>query len=259
MNKANGAVTMCRIGLVACSRAVALFAAALLFTKSDPALGASFSIDPLKVNLTEGRTSTVMRVQNNGTETLTLQLQPRRWEQDGTNDRLVSTRELVATPQIFRIKPGSTQLVRIALMRQPDPDDEIAYRLVFDEIVTPLASDFIGVQVAMRVTIPLFVSPQRPAKPGLQVSVKDSGNGKLAIIVDNRGNAHAHLKKFIVTKQDDKAIAPMEIESPAYLLSGVVREFQVSRPSWLSDPSEKILIKAIGVSGAVEFDGPALP
>ena len=144
-------------------------------------------------------------------------------------------------------------------MGQPDPDDETAYRLVFDEIVTPLASYFIGVQVVMRVTIPLFVSPQKPAKPGLKVSVKDSGNGKLAIIVDNRGNAHAHLKKFIVAKQGDEANAPMEIELPAYLLSGVVREFLVPRPSWLSDSSEKLLIKAIGVSGAVEFDGPALP
>lgn len=250
---------MCRAGLVACSRAVALFAAALLFAKADPAYAASFTIDPLKVILAEGRTSTVVRVQNTGMETLTLQLQPRRWQQEGANDRLASTRELVATPQIFRIKPGSTQLVRVALIGQPDPDDETAYRLIFDEIVTPLASDFVGVQVAMRVSIPLFVSPQRPAKPGLKVSVKDSGNDKLLIIVDNRGNAHAHLKKFIVAKQGDEANAPMEIESPAYLLPGVVREFLVSRPPWLRDPSEKILIKAIGLSGAVEFDGPALP
>lgn len=241
------------VGLAVVSRVVML--ATLLVAAPDPARAASFTIDPLKVVLSESQASTVIRVQNTGKDTLTLQLQPRRWRQEPRTERLEPTRELVVTPQIFRIKPGSTQLVRIAMLGKPDPERESAYRLVFDEIPAPPAADFIGVQVAMQITIPLFISPQNRTNAALRLSVRESGNSKLIIVAENQGNAHTHLKKFIVARHGDDTVAPVEIEMPAYLLPGVTREFQVPRPLWMLESSEKVSIKAIGVTGTVEFDG----
>lgn len=257
MKRANGKVTTSRAGLAALGRAVAIYAAALLFAGADPARAASFTIDPLKVSLEEGRTSTVMRVQNTGKDTLTLQIQARSWQQESQSDRLEPTRELVATPQIFRVKPGATQLVRVALLGKPDTDRETAFRLVFDEIPAPPAADFVGVQVAMRVTIPLFVSPLKTAKPALKVSVRPSGSDKMVIVAENQGNAHAHLKKFVMEGPGDGAKSPLDVEAPAYLLPGTAREFIVSRPS--RDSWGKMSIRAIGMTGAVEFDGLAQP
>lgn len=255
----NGNARMSRDGLAAFGRAVAFFAAALLLAGADSARAASFIIDPLKVSLNEAQASTVMRVQNTGKDTLTLQIQPRSWQQESKADRLEPTRELVATPQIFRIKPGATQLVRVALLGKADAQRETAYRLVFDEIPAPPAADFVGVQVAMRVTIPLFVSPKKTAKSGLRVSVKASDNDKLLIVAENQGNAHAHLKKLLFAREGDETAPPVEIETPAYLLAGTTREFIVTRPQGRLDSLEKLSIKAIGMTGAVEFDGLAQP
>jgi fimbrial chaperone protein len=263
MTGAYGINRMSRHGQVVISRVVACFAAAtLLFAASGLAQAASFTIDPLKVTLTEGHSSTVIRVQNTGGETLTLQIQPRRWQQAQQAqqaDRLEPTRELVATPQIFRVKPGATQLVRVALLGKPDADQETAYRLVFDEIPSPPAADFVGVQVATRVTMPLFVDAKNPAKSGLKVTLKESTGGKLAIIADNQGHAHAHLKKFIVARPGAPAEAPLEFDAPAYLLPGTVREFIVPLPQGSFGPLEKLSVRAIGMTGAVEFDGLAQP
>jgi fimbrial chaperone protein len=250
---ADGMAMMRCVGLAVVSRVVIL--ATLLVAAPVPSRAASFTIDPLKIVLSEGQASTVIRVQNTGKDTLTLQLQPRRWRQEARADRLEPTRELVATPQIFRIKPGSTQLVRIAMLGKPDPERESAYRLVFDEIPAPPASDFIGVQVAMQITIPLFISPLKKSTSEVKLAVMESGANKLLIVAENQGNAHAHLKKFIVARHGDDTVAPVEIEMPAYLLPGVTREFQVPRPLWMLESSEKVSIRAIGVTGTVEFDG----
>ncbi len=260
MTGACGISMMSRHGQAVIGRVVACLAAAtLLIAVANLAQAASFTIDPLKVTLDDGRSSTVIRVQNTGGDTLTLQLQPRRWHQAQQTDRLEPTRELVATPQIFRIKPGATQLVRVALLGKPDADQETAYRLVFDEIPSPPAADFVGVQVATRVTIPLFVQAQKSAKPGLKVRLKASANGKLAIVADNQGHAHAHLRKFIVARQGDHAEAPLEFEASAYLLPGTVREFLVPLPQESVGPLEKLSVRAISMTGAVEFDGLAQP
>ena len=256
---ASAMIILFRDGLAACLRGAAWFAASLLLAAGPAAHSASFTIDPLKVELGAGQSSAVMRVQNIGSDMLTLQLQAKRWVQDPNGDRLEATRELIATPQIFRIKPGSQQIVRIAMMGKVDPSRELSFRLVFDEIPAPVAADFNGVQVATRVTIPLFVRSNDTVSPRLGIAVKDNGGGKLGIVVSNGGNAHAHIRKFIVSARDDEQKSPLEIDAPAYLLPGSTREFAIPAPGGAAGWGQHLSIKAINVKGSVEFDGPASP
>lgn len=224
-----------------------------------PASAASFTIDPLKVELSAARSSAVMRLQNDSAETLTIQVQPKRWRQEGQADRLEVSRDVVATPPIFRVRPGASQFVRIALLAKPDPVTEIAYRLVFDEIPPPPAEDFVGVQVATRISIPLFVVPSAPARPVLKLSLKPASAGGMAIAVQNAGTVHAHIRRMIIESRSDPSLSPVRVDTPVYILPGSTREVALPVAERLPGSPDRISIKAFTPAGPVEFDGSIRP
>lgn len=239
--------------------AAAVLAAAFLLLAGSSARAASFTIDPLKVELSSSRNSAVMRLQNNSSSVLTIQIQPKRWRQERLGDRLDVSRELVATPQIFRIKPKASQLVRIALLGKPEAEMEAAYRLVFDEIPQPPTEDFVGVQVVTRVSIPLFVAPDAPAKSLLKLAIKTTEAGKVTVTLQNTGTAHAHIRRLTLESKDDPARGTAVVDTPLYLLPGAAREVSFAKSEGPIGPQEKLSIKAVTSTGVVELDGSPSP
>src|SRR5690606_41692519 len=68
-------------------------------------------------------------------------------------------REVLLAPPIFTIPPGETQTLRIGLRRSPDPNQQLSYRLLLHELPPPLPEGFQGLRMAMRMSLPVFVTP----------------------------------------------------------------------------------------------------
>ena len=83
-----------------CPEAVFRLILSLLFSAllcvAGVACAGSFSIDPVRIHLSEARPSAVMRVENRGDAAITVQLQAMSWSQSGNQDQLVISRELLA-------------------------------------------------------------------------------------------------------------------------------------------------------------------
>jgi P pilus assembly chaperone PapD len=136
-----------------------LFVFCLLTLGCNASVAGTFNISPLKITLSKNSSIAVIQLKNVGDSATTIQLQTMRRMQDGEGDKLQLTREIIATPQIFSIKAGATQLIRVGMVSKPDPVNEIAYRLVLDEIPPPPEPGFKGLQVALKINFPIFVQP----------------------------------------------------------------------------------------------------
>ena len=96
---------------------------------------ASLRVQPLSVEVTSPSQSTSITLQNNGSEVLSLQLRVFDWSQENGEDRLAPTNEVVASPPVARIAPGSSYTVRIARTSgAAAADAEESYRLWIDEL-----------------------------------------------------------------------------------------------------------------------------
>ncbi len=95
---------------------------------------------------------------------LRLQTELLRWAQDLNGDPVTEpTDELVVTPPIAELQPGATQLFRLALRSARPASDELAYRLILEDVGEPTPGANLGpgmtINFRMRYDLPVMVAP----------------------------------------------------------------------------------------------------
>jgi fimbrial chaperone protein len=171
---------------------------AFFFGIASGASASSFAVNPVRVSLSAGQSVAALTVHNDSKEATVVQLETTSWSQHGGNDVIAPTAEILATPPIFTIPPGGSQIVRVGLRRTPDPQHELTYRLFLREVPPPepIAQ---GLRVALAVSLPVFVIPARPVAPKLLWQVATLPDGQIRLQATNTGNAHVQIGKFELT------------------------------------------------------------
>lgn len=210
----------------------------------------SFQVNPLRVELSALEKSAVIRVQNTGESPVTIQSQVLTWSQQDGKDQLAPTREVLVSPPIFNLNPGSTQIVRVGLLRQADDVRELSYRLQMEEIPPPRTADFKGLQVALRIGMPVFVNPSKTAAQDLRFSVGKPVNGNLDLMITNHGNAHAQLYGLTLHTKEGQAIAAHD--NPFYILPGQQRSISLKANDLLRADGDGLLVKGRTRTGSLE-------
>lgn len=157
------------------------------------AIAGSFSVSPVRVTLTAAEPIAALVIRNSGDEPAVVQLEATSWAQQEGADRYEPTRDLIATPPIFTLAPHGTQIVRLGLRRPPDPRSELTYRVYLTEVPPPPRPDFAGMRVALRLGVPVFVTPAAPSAQAMQWRLLRSADGKLVIASRNHGTLHARV------------------------------------------------------------------
>lgn len=158
----------------------------------------SVLIWPIDPKIRQNEKATELWLENRGDSTTLMQVRVFGWQQVNGQEQYQTQQMVVASPPMVRIEPGNRQLVRLIKQTAPPADHEAAYRVVLDEIPTPKApgEDQAGVTLQMRYSVPLFVygSGLDPAaaRPDLSWRLVNR-EGKQALEITNRGNAHARL------------------------------------------------------------------
>jgi fimbrial chaperone protein len=227
--------------------------AALTIALARTAFGGIFSVDPVRVSLAAGHAIDTVTIRNGSADTMVLQLEVSNWSQRDGQPLLSPTTDLLATPPIFRIPAGATQLVRLGLRRAPDPQRELAYRLLLREV--PSAnSTATGIRILLSISLPVFVSPL--AKPAAQVKWRAqlAPDGLMHIEAANIGNAHVRLAHFELTQaKTGHEVASQTV--PGYLLGADNRSWQLRPESRLS-PGTLLHVSALTDSGELHAEVP---
>lgn len=204
-----------------------LASAAVFGLPSMPAHPGSFTISPIRLDLSAAARSAALTVRNDEREAL-VQAEVMLWEQVEGDDRLTPTRDLIVSPAVFTLPPNGSQLVRVALRSPPaGTTHELSYRLILREVPQSANPDFSGLQIALRLSIPVFVANEGATGPAIAWSAAASGN-ELVLTAQNSGDAHARIHGFSVapTVGDD---APLVQAVGTYILSGQTHSWSLGQ------------------------------
>lgn len=189
-----------------------------------PAFAGTFQVTPVRVELSAQQTTAALTVSNNGSEPVVVQLQTAAWAQNGGEDQYSGTNDLIASPPIFTIQPGAEQIVRVGMRRRPDASTELSYRLYLQEVPAPPAPGFRGLQMALRIGIPVFVEAASKSATDLRWALEKSAPGQLKVVLKNQGNTHAQVSDFKITANgSDQPLALQQVSF--YLLPAQQRSW----------------------------------
>jgi fimbrial chaperone protein len=218
---------------------IALLAMVLLVTSPVHA-ASSVLIWPIDPVLEADQQASALWLENRGNETANLQIRVFAWSQSGFNDQYQIQRDVIGSPPVAKIEPGQKQLVRLTRTRDIPPGQELAYRIIIDEIPSPrspVADDgktAAAIRFQMRYSIPLFAygaglwskpdsTRQRdPQGMGLpQLSWRSVAvDGQPYVEVRNQGAVHARLTD-VSLKQGSQA-RPLVERLLGYVLPGAI-------------------------------------
>ena len=195
---------------------------ALAILTTTPVRAASIEVAPVVIDLTAEQQTAVITLVNRTNSPTAAQLRAFAWRQSATQEELLPTDQLLVSPPVFNLAPGASQLVRLVL-RPANEGAERTYRIVVDEIPPPMPATR-GIQLALRLSLPVFVAAPMVAPPRLTWRL--SGDGKL--IVANTGKRHERVHDLKLTAPDGSTIALHAPMTP-YVLAGAERQWTLSR------------------------------
>lgn len=202
----------------------------LALTGSASLQAAEIGLTPIALHLDRAHDRTLVRVENQGREPVTMQADAIEWSRQDTNGEGASTDALMVSPPIFMIAPGQTQIVRVGLRRAAALAQEATYRMVLREIPRP--SDASGtvsgsVQVLVALRVPVYVAPQQPRRE-TRWRVRADAQGQVTAEVTNDGNVHLMLASLQL--RDGRARSLALHAAPTMVWPGESQRFAL-RPS----------------------------
>jgi len=210
----------------------------------------SFQVNPIRVDISRGA-SAAITLRNDGSDAIVVQSSVVGWSQDNGQDVYAPTSEALVTPPIMTVPPGGEQIVRVGLRRAPDAQRELTYRVYLQEVPPPPKAGFTGLQVALRVGLPVFVAPVAAPIRRLEWSAHIRPDGAIALSAHNTGNSHVQITDFEL--QLPGASEPLAHESLlAYVLAGQRRQWNLSAPAERVKSARELTLKAFTDAGEID-------
>jgi fimbrial chaperone protein len=226
------------------------FTALIALATAAPAVAGTFSISPIRVELSAQQRTEALTVRNEESKEVVVQAQAMTWTQSDGHDVLNETHDVIVTPPVFTLAANSQQIVRVAVRAAPDAKRELNYRLILQEVPQAAAKNFAGLQVALRLSLPIFVAAQSKSSPDLTWASSWQTDGSLQITAKNQGTAHAQIIDFTVLPKDAPAAsATMRNSVVKYVLPGATVTWSLQPPA---DPQQATSLKqsALTLHGA---------
>ncbi|WP_241088941.1 molecular chaperone [Pseudomonas sp. S09G 359] len=222
--------------------------AVALFGASQVQAASSVLIWPIDPVLEADQQASALWLENRGNETANLQIRVFAWRQNGFDDQYQNQRDVIGSPPVARIEPGQKQLVRLTRTKEVPPGQEMAYRIIIDEIPVPKPAGAedgktaASIQFQMRYSVPLFAygaglwskadlsRPRDPKGAGVpDLSWRKVVEGGRAFIeIRNQGAVHARLTDVAV-KQGGQS-RPVTEGLMGYVLPGATMRWPVAEP-----------------------------
>jgi fimbrial chaperone protein len=222
-----------------------------------PASAGSFTISPLRMDLTQQATTAAITVRNEDAAPVIVQAEAFSWSQASGEDKLEATKDLLVSPAVFTLPPKGAQLVRVALRRGADPRRELSYRLTLLEVPPQAAPDFTGLTVALKLSLPVFVAAITASPAELSWSATRNPGGELVLRAANDGETHARILSYSLTPLTGTA-GPLQQSVATYVLPGAARTWTIdtnkNNPDGSTATTDRYRLKANTERGEVDAE-----
>jgi fimbrial chaperone protein len=114
------------------------------------------------------------------------------------------------------------------MRRGLDPDQELSYRIFLQEVPLPPSEGDAGAKIALRIGLPVFVSPIAVRRMDVRWDLVTSDPKGMTVRATNAGNVHSQILGFKV--RDPSHPNASSTQDAAYLLPGQSREWTLTGP-----------------------------
>ena len=165
----------------------------LSLRQAEPALGATFVVNPINLTLAPASPSALLSITNQSTDVLRFQLSAFAWDQDTDGQQLLTaTEDIVYFPTLLSIPPGEQRNIRVGTT-VPAEVSEKTYRIFVEEL-PPMAAPETKrhggeILVLTRMGIPIFLQPATITTRAEIADISVSGK-TLSFVLRNTGNVH---------------------------------------------------------------------
>lgn len=218
------------------------------------AYGANWEINPVRVDLSQKQPSSAITIRNNSPQPTTIQLKVVKWTQVDGKDVYASTKELLISPPITTIPANGEQIIRVALRKPAVGMNELTYRINLQEIPAQTKPGFSGLQVALRIGVPVFVKPQKgKGVPQGAWVIAQMPDASLKVGLQNQSNQHVQISDFALFVPGSDQSIVSEFGS-SYVLAGQAREWLLHPVSKAAISGGRIQLKANTDAGSVDTE-----
>jgi len=215
---------------------------------------AQMLISPVLVDLTAKKKVVAVSVSLAATAPKPVRLQTlvQRWEQDNGKQRLTESDDILVSPAIVELSPGTTQMFRVALRGQRPGTVEAAYRLILEDVseIDPAQVKQGSITFRFRYDLPVFVAPLAPAVDSAKWSQCSGSSGKGCLRLDNKGNRRIRLSKMNVEGKGWR----QEIKDGGTVLAGAWKQWTFDWPANYAGP---LTVNAETSAGPLSIELPA--
>jgi len=187
-----------------CMRSILLGLGFMLMFLATSVMASALSLSPIHIYLSAKKPITTLRIKNiSRRQGIVLQLRAFKWGQQHGKNKFARTKDILISPPIIKIDPGTMQIVRIGLRHPVATHKELSYRLIAQEVPPPMKNDFSGLEVVLRESLPIFVEPVLGKKPNvaaLQWQARVMKDNKIQLTLHNEGGMHVEVSKLVLAK-----------------------------------------------------------
>lgn len=188
------------------SRLVYIFVAVTILLSMSSAMAAGgFRVTPTKLEVGARQTGSALTITNLLNQNVTIQIKVMEWTQDGNEQQLELSRDVIFSPPIVNIPPGADQIVRFRLRRGADQFLERAYRVYVQQLQSPSGASSNTIKV--KFGVPLFVKPLQPTEPRYLINVQQQSDRGI-VNITNYGTEHIRVKRVVAFPASAEQIRP---------------------------------------------------
>ncbi|HEY4962197.1 MAG TPA: fimbria/pilus periplasmic chaperone [Terriglobales bacterium] len=182
----------------------------------------SFSVTPTRIALSGKHSAVTVRLLNTGDDPVTVQARVVTWTLSENKEVYQDSDEVLLNPPIFTLEPDKPQLMRLGLRHPRGDANEVAYRLIVEEVPPPPRPG-ISLRTILRISIPIFVEQLGAVRKQLDWRAEATPDG-MKISATNNGNVHVQIRNLSLVPEGSTA-SPKGRTVLDYLLPGQTREW----------------------------------
>ena len=202
----------------------------VLVGQAEPTLAGTFSTSLTRVSLSASAPSAVLKLRNEGSAVLRLQVSAFAWQQTASGEmQLTPTTDVVFFPALLTLGPGQERKVRIGTTAGFGSTEK-PYRMFLDELPSNDPAPH-GVRMRTRVSLPVFVGGASAAAK-VEIDAVRLRGATLSFRLRNLGAAHLPPGELEVSAADAAGrIVATDRVKDWYVLPGGERIHEIVIPS----------------------------
>jgi len=183
-----------------------------LFLLSTTVYALDFSIKPIRIFISNGKTTGVFEIKSLTEEKIALETEVKKWDQDEDgNFILTDTEEMLVVPPYLELEGGQRQLVRVAYLGGFESGKQEFFRLFVRELPKDIKESEnpqkvkTSIQILLNLSVPIFVTP-KGLNPVYKIELIESEKTENAVTIrlKNIGNGFAKIIGIQLLKDNEE-------------------------------------------------------